>query len=287
MAIGCLGCGGSGGARTELEVMTFNVLCSFCNPDYDPWENRLAYFADIFERHDPDLIGLQELTYPEEVDQILALRPGYEAIYFLGEEAGPYGLVDYPDATILYRSARFRQRQSGFFWLSETPDVPWSAGWAEGLQFARIVDWAQLEERETGRLLLFVTTHFDNNSPNQEHSAPLLLERIGPMAGEAPAIVTGDFNSQPADPAYATLTSGEGFRLDDAFDIAARWSVASNRDPPPAYDHADCIDHIFYAGAGMAWQCPQWTVDTFVYGPDAKYPSDHFPVSARLVFESP
>jgi len=45
--------------------MTFNVLCSFCNlREFDPWSERLAYFGDIFARHDPDLIGLQELSPP-------------------------------------------------------------------------------------------------------------------------------------------------------------------------------------------------------------------------------
>jgi mRNA deadenylase 3'-5' endonuclease subunit Ccr4 len=60
------GCGDSDSAQPaapELTVMTFNVLCSFCNTrEYDPWAERLGYFGDIFARHDADLIGIQELT---------------------------------------------------------------------------------------------------------------------------------------------------------------------------------------------------------------------------------
>ena len=67
-----------------LNVMTFNVLCSVCNPsEYDPWDERLSYFADIFQRHDPDLIGVQELTpLAGEVDSLLAAAPGHGALFF-------------------------------------------------------------------------------------------------------------------------------------------------------------------------------------------------------------
>ena len=71
-----------------LTVMTFNVLCSFCDlRNFDPWSERLNDFEDIFARHDPDLIGLQELSPPPlnngmEVEQILAHAPGRAAVSF-------------------------------------------------------------------------------------------------------------------------------------------------------------------------------------------------------------
>jgi len=267
--------------------MTFNVLCSFCNDEYDPWEERLGYFADIFERHDPDLIGLQEMTWPEEVDQFLTLREGFEAVYFVGESEGPFGFKDYPDATILYRSGRFTLQDKGFFWLSTEPEEPWSTGWAEGLQFSRIVAWAIFEDAQSENMVFVVNTHFDNNTPNQEHSAPLLLERVAPHAGSMPVIVTGDFNSQPDDEAYEILTEGvdgAGFKLTNSFDLAADWSAITNQDPEPGYDFAECIDHIFVAGENTAWECSQWTVDQYVYGQEDEYPSDHRAISAVLEY---
>lgn len=283
------GCGDSSSpVRAELGVMTFNVLCSFCNADYAPWDERLAAFEDILARHDPDLIGLQELTWPEEVDDFLALRDGFQAIYFVGDEAGPFGLTDYPDATILYRIERFSLLEHGFYWLSATPDQAWATGWADGVQFARIVTWARFEDRRSGQPLLFVTTHFDNNSPNQEHSAPLLLERTTPWTGQGPVIVTGDFNSQPSDVAYQTLTEGAsagGFHLVNSFDYTDDWSISSDAEPPPDYDVDGRIDHIFTAGDGWQWRCPQWTVDMFRYGQVPQYPSDHFAIFARLEYQ--
>ena len=63
-------------------VMTFNVMCSICgSSDFDPWEKRLAYFGDIFERYDPDLVGIQELTpIGDEVAQVQAELSGHSAV---------------------------------------------------------------------------------------------------------------------------------------------------------------------------------------------------------------
>ncbi|HUT99983.1 MAG TPA: endonuclease/exonuclease/phosphatase family protein [Myxococcota bacterium] len=286
--VGVLACGsGDSAGRINVGVMTFNVLCSFCNDQYDPWEERLDYFADIMQRHDPDLLGLQELTWASEVDQFLAFMDGYEAAYFVGQTPGPLGQYEYPDAAILYRAARFELEENGFYWLSPTPDEPWSSGFSENLQLPRLVNWARLLEKNTGREIVFITTHFDNNSPSQELSAPLLLERTAPWADELPVIVTGDFNSQPADEAYHILTegvAGDVFHLTNAFDIVAEWSLDSNQDPAPDYDTTSRIDHIFTAGKDMTFDCSAWTADLHVYGQGEKYPSDHWPIAARLSF---
>ncbi|MBI2889882.1 MAG: endonuclease/exonuclease/phosphatase family protein [Nitrospirae bacterium] len=278
---GWAGCGAT--ERTvdsPIRVMTFNVLCSFCNlEDFDPWEERLAYFADILARHDPDLIGLQELMLASEVEQLRTLRPGYEAVFFHNEQ----GLKDYPDATILYRSSRYELLESGSYWLSPTPDEPWSVGFSKTAQLFRLVLWARLEDESQGRELFFVTTHFDNNAPSQDLSAPLLLERTAPMADRLPVVVTGDFNSQTFDPAYHVLVEGlpgSDFRFTDAYEIASERRIETNLDPPPPYDAVGRIDHIFLAG--HAWRSREWAVDMTTYGSRSRYPSDHFPVAAVL-----
>ncbi|MFH1531671.1 MAG: endonuclease/exonuclease/phosphatase family protein [Pseudomonadota bacterium] len=268
-------------APMTLRVMTFNVLCSFCGGDaYDPWSARLAYFEDLFARHDPDLVGLQELFTPDEVEALLTGTPGYEALFFEGIP-GPLMLDFYPDAAILYRADRFTVVESGFYWLSETPDEPWSAGWAES-NLPRLVAWVQLRQVEDGRELYFATTHFDNNPPNQDMSAPLFVERSRARAAELPVILTGDFNSQPVDPAYATLTADAGeLTLRNAFELSEVWLVDHNQAEEPAWDPSHRIDHIFVVGDG-SWRVPTWSVDLHVYGPERRYPSDHFAVVAEI-----
>jgi endonuclease/exonuclease/phosphatase family metal-dependent hydrolase len=286
------GCGASAEEPTgeppaeppPMTVMTYNIMCSLCGGEtYDPWEVRLPYFGDTFARHEPDLLGIQELTpIPGEVEQLLAQAPGFGAVYFAPDEQLPY-----PDAMIMYRQSRFDVLEHGDYWLSPTPDTPRSNGFAKP-QLPRLVVWARMRDRLADREFYFATTHFDNNSPSQAMSAPLVKERTAPFASQLPVIVVGDFNSQPRDEAFATLT-GEagGFRLVDTQSIAKSWSVVTNQTPPPAYDLAERIDHIFVAGTGVDWQAESWAVDTTLYGTKLLPASDHFAMIARLQMGSP
>jgi endonuclease/exonuclease/phosphatase family metal-dependent hydrolase len=294
LVVGLSGCGESDvqtntpptlGPPPSLKVMTFNVLCSFCDPhNFDPWAQRLDDFADIFARHDPDLIGLQELSPPPlsvgmEVDQILARAPGRAAIYFAPTPSTPY-----PDATILYRSSRFTVLEHGQYWLSPTPDQPLSTGFAAP-QLPRLVVWARLRDNARDREIYFATTHFDNNSPSQAKSAPLVQERTAPFVEREPVIVVGDFNSRPDSAAYQILTgdSSWGFVFQNAFDLT-HWHIVTNQVPEPAYDVNDRIDHIFLAGQGVTWSVQDWVADLTVYGAKQRYPSDHFPIVAEVTY---
>lgn len=262
------------GPPEPFSVMTFNVLCSFCGGgEYDPWGERLVYFRDMFERHEPDLIGLQELAFEDEVNQLLELRPGYAAVYYRVEESG----YAYPDAALLYRTDRFEELGRGVYWLSPTPDVPSSRGFSDEQVAPRLVVWAELRDRSSRRRLYVATTHFDNNPPCQERSAPLVLERTAPWASSMPVVVVGDFNSQPADPAYQTLVQGGsvGLPLGNAQELAAEWWVDSNLAPVPDYPLEDRIDHIFVAPAAARWTVSGWLVDLHVYGAQDRFPSDH------------
>lgn len=266
-------------APGPMVVMTFNILCSFCDDTYDPWEDRVGYISDTIARHDPDLVGLQELYTAEEVQQLLDLNPGYEALFYEDEA------MAYADATIWWRADRYEALESGFYWLSPAPDTPYSVGFSPP-QLPRLVAWVRLRELASDAELLFVDTHFDNNSPSQELSAPLLLERTEAQAGELPIVVVGDFNSKPDSTAYGILVNGVdggGLALTDAFESATEWSVDTNQRPAEPYDPAQRIDHVLVAGG--SWTVPWWVVDTWVYGDSQMHTSDHFAIAAELVFE--
>ena len=272
--------------ETTLRIMTYNVLCSFCDGTYEPWADRLPHFQDIFQRHEVDIIGTQELFISDEVAQILELLPDFKALYYIDDPNDGLDYLDaYPDETIFYRADRFEVVEHGVYWLSETPDEPWAGGWADS-SFWRLVGWAHFRQISDGREFVFVNTHFDNNVPNQENSAPLLLSRSEPWAETLPVIAVGDFNSKPDSPAYAILTEGvdgEGFSLVNAFDLAENWRVEHNQDAEPEYDPIHRIDHIFLAGP-VEWLVLDWVVDLTVYGPEDQYPSDHFPIAATITF---
>ena len=262
-----------------LRVMTFNVLCSLCgSEEFDPWEERLAYFGDIFARHDPDLIGIQELTpLAGEVEQILEQAPGRAALYFAPESGLPY-----PDATIVYRTERFEVLEHGEYWLSPTPDEPRSTGFADP-QLPRLLVWARLADLENDGELYFASTHFDNNVPSQELSAPLVKERTLPYL-DGPVVVVGDFNAKPPSPGYEILMTEalHGFAFVDTFDRAAEPGIVSNQEPVPSYDTGARIDHVLLAGTAAEWTVEAWAADLTVYGPSERYPSDHFPIAVKL-----
>jgi endonuclease/exonuclease/phosphatase family metal-dependent hydrolase len=275
----------------ELRVMTFNVMCSFCgdghfdDETYGDWAERLPELQEIIRSQNPDLVGLQELFYTraganqtDEVADLLGRSETYDALYYESRE-----VFDYPDATILYRKARFRPIEQGVFWLSPTPDEPFSTGFDPGGQLSRLVYWAVFEEIESGRTLAFTTTHFDNNTPSQELSAPLLLERTAGLAADHPLIVTGDFNADLSDPAYAILTGASGdatHSLRNTFDGVSEPSVVGDSS---AYAWDLRIDHIFVGGVGAeAVEVLDWTIDLSVYGAQARHASDHRAMAATL-----
>ena len=264
------GCGSDGGKKIELRVMTYNILVDLDNPDYDDWTERRAGIVDTIERHDPDLIGLQE-PVQGQVDDLLESCPQYSAVH---HRAG------FTDATILYRTARFSEGKMNIYWLSPTPEEEYSLGFGNILP--RMVIRVDLRDTAAGRSFYFITTHFDNTAPSQDLSAPLFLERTGPLAEKLPVVITGDFNSNLNSTAYAALTSSSGFKLQNAFDLAPQWSMDTNVDPRPDYDTDRRIDHIFLAGGDFA--CGRWVVDITTYPPNDRYPSDHFAMAADLRF---
>ena len=290
-ALVLVACGGAGEPGAEpppppapVEVMSFNVLCSFCGGrEYDPWGERVAYLADVLARHDPDLLGLQELSFPSDVEQLLPT--GYRAIWFSDQDEDGQAR-DFPDSTVFYRASRFEEREHGFFWLSPTPDEPFSTGLA-GPALPRVVVWVVLADLEHGGELTFATTHFDPNSPSQARSAPLFLERLEPLAAGRPLVVTGDFNSDPGTEAYRILVEGrgEGLALVDAWEEAAEREVVGREAGDPEYPAGERIDHVLYGGAGGAWETEAWRADLTRYGEERRLPSDHRALSARLVLQ--
>lgn len=273
--------GGFVGPLGPWRVMTFNIMCSSCAPEgFEGWEARVPYTGDTMRRHDPDLIGTQELFSGAEVAQIEAELPEHTSIWWAApnEES-----LDYADAVIFYRTSMFEEVEHGFYWLSPKPDTAYSTGFSTP-QLPRLVVWARLHAIAEDTDFIFATTHFDNNSPSQQLSAPLVLERTAGLASEVPVVMVGDYNSRPDTPAYAILTGTEGdapHPFVDTFVLAGDdWRQDSNLDPVPEYDPSLRIDHVFVAGA--SWQASDWVVDQWGYGATEHYTSDHFAISVQI-----
>lgn len=94
------------------------------------------------------------------------------------------------------------------------------------------------------------STHFDNNSPSQELSASLVMEKLQDKAGMMPMIVMGDFNSQNcSDPSFGPSShynNSEAYKIltgiifsqgvfDEMEEVQMICSLVKKSPPPPSF----------------------------------------------------
>ena len=118
--------------------------------------------------------------------------------------------------------------------------------------------------------------HLDHISqPSREKSVALLLERIGSRDPKAPAVVTGDFNAGESNAAAAAMRTvfADTFRLLHP-DTAEAGTFNGFK---PGQVGGDKIDFVFVEPGTEVL-----AAEIVRAARDGRYPSDHFPVSARI-----
>lgn len=252
----------------DLNIVTFNVLVELSQPKgVEAWKDRQGLCVQMLREADADLIGLQEPT-PRQVKYLVDELPGYEAIYYDEKKPG------YTDATLLFKKDTFELLERGHWWLSPTPDRV-SVGFGNALP--RILVWARLRHRASGREMYAFNTHFDNSQPSQERMAELCEKQFEPfLAKDLPMFFFGDFNTDQKRGDYPRLTS-RGWR--DSYLVSEHASDDGRDDNITTfYDSQKRIDHIFYHGDGI--EPSSWRR---LESPDpARLLSDHYPVQAKF-----
>ena len=172
----------------ELNVMTFNIRMDTPADGENRWEARIPIVKFYMETAAPDIAGMQEVLYNQLLD-ITDIMPGYGYVG-TGRDDGKTGGEYSP---VFYREERFNLVDQGQFWLSETPEIPGSRSWDAAI--TRIVTWAALEDKKSGKVIYVFNTHFDHRGVQaRRNSVELMSARIPEIAGDSPVIVTGDFN---------------------------------------------------------------------------------------------
>lgn len=265
----------SGGA--SFRVMSYNVRYAAAQDGEDSWDRRRELFFEPLERFQPDLVGFQEVLAVQR-DALMARLGGYAFRGVArddGQSKGEWSLIG-------YRQDRFTFIEGGDFWLSEQPDVPGSKSWDAALP--RLCTWVRLRDRVSGRVLVYANTHFDHRGVVARREASRMIsERISALAAGGPAILTGDLNLNEDSPAYALLVRPErasAIRWIDSFR-----EVHPARGPDEASFHGfkgtvkgSRIDFVFHTADFRATES---AIDRFSRA--GRYPSDHYPVTARLV----
>ncbi|MFB6229043.1 MAG: endonuclease/exonuclease/phosphatase family protein [Halobacteriales archaeon] len=253
----------------RFRAMSFNARVDQAGDGDDAWTHRKEAAASVIRLHDPAVVGCQELL----AHQLADLREALPAYEWIGEDRGA-GDRPGEHVAIGYRTDRFRRREHGTFWLSETPEVPGSLGWDAA--HPRIVTWLRLEDSVTGADLLHLNTHLDHRGERaRRRGASLLIERLEEIASGSPVLVTGDMNCRPGSTPYERLTE----RLEDAREV----STYGHHGPGDTFHGftgtpEERIDYILVDSLDArqhATLADRW---------DDRYPSDHFPVLAELAF---
>ncbi len=260
-----------------LKVVTLNIRFDNQGDSLNAWPNRADYVAEFLNREQPDIIGLQEVLW-HQYEYLTEEMKGYGSVA-AGRDDGQMNGEMCP---LFYRSDRYEMIESGTFWLSETPDMPGSKG--PGAALPRIVTWAHIKEKSSGRKMHFFNTHFSHISDSARRmSAMILSGAVRNIAGEGFYIVAGDFNLLPDSRAYEVLT-GEGtlwhvlydsYNLSDSLPQGPEYTYNGFSDKPGA----GRIDYIFVPAATKVL-----SHTTVVAKRGDLFISDHWPVVVKILW---
>lgn len=263
--------------REPLTVMSFNIRYGTAKDGENHWTARREMLFDVIREQNADLVGLQE-ALASQIDEIVAAVPTYAVVGVGRDDAARAG--EY--SAILFRKDRLQVAEAGTFWFSDTPSVPGSKSW--GNNITRICTWTRFVDRD-GRGFYHFNLHLDHQSqPSRERSAELLKQRIeGRAVTKEPVIVTGDFNVGESNPALLTLVGrGSG-------DSPAPFVDTFRVRHPDATAVGTFTGFKFGATGGDKIDYVLVQPGTEVMGADIvrtsrneRYPSDHFPVVAKV-----
>lgn len=268
-------------AQVSLDVMTFNIRTSNVDDGANAWPHRRHVVVETIARAAPDILGLQE-ALDEQIGYLQTMLPEYRWIGVDRGLNGGLGLSEY--TPIFYRYRELSPIASGNFWLTDTPDVPPPPRVEPRRRFrrprGRIVTWARFYHRASGREIYVFNTHLSLRQGTRQHaSAQLIADRVAALPAGSAVVVTGDFNASAGDTETWRIATGQGLR--DA------WFAADERQgppftsngfgPPPSHDEVWRIDWILVGGPLVVR-----TARTVLHDDGGRYPSDHYPVAARL-----
>lgn len=262
-------------APAEVDVMSFNIRYGTANDGANRWELRRQLLFDTIRTADPDVIGVQE-ALGGQIGEILDALPQYAALGVGRDDGKTRG--EY--AAILYRRDAYAVSDTGTFWFSDTPEVIASKSW--GNTITRICTWARLVDRQ-GRAFWVFNVHLDHQSqPSRERSTALLLERIRTRRlPDEPVIVTGDFNAGEQNAAITQLLRDAGSRAPLIDTFRAMQPDAKEVGTFTGFTIGQTTgDKIDYVLVTPGIEVVSAAIDRTTR--DGRYPSDHFPVTARV-----
>ena len=256
-------------APAGIKVISYNIRTGTAKDGPNAWEFRAPASARMIDDQKPDIFGLQE-SYLFQTSYLGQCFPRYKYIGVGRDNGKSKGEM----MAIFYNKKKIALKKWGTWWLSETPGEP-SKGWDAACY--RTATWALMKDKSSGRLFWYVNTHLDHKGKEAKAKGlSLIMDKIEEMNKDRnlPLILTGDFNMTTDNPAMEEVQA----RLKNARSTAA---VTDDFGSYNAWGrNSKIIDYIFYTGFSS---CTEFhTVNKPYLG--RTFISDHFPISAVLVF---
>ena len=276
--LGIAGVFAQGKARTtqkaDLRVMSFNIRLGVANDGENRWDLRKDLVVKTIREYNPDLLGLQEV-FPMQEEYLRKNFPEYS--YY-----GRSRLVDPKEGeacSVMFRKDRFVPIEKSTFWLSESPEEPGSKSWDSSLP--RIANMISLRDKLAGgKKLILINTHFDHRGKvAREEAAKIIKGRVNGFTKGSRVVITGDFNSGEGSKPYKSLVGGnvlDTFRKvhPERTEEESTFTAWNGRLIGNRIDWVLCSSNFRVSSAEINRT-----------NENGRYPSDHYPVTARLKYK--
>ncbi|KXI28193.1 endonuclease/exonuclease/phosphatase family protein [Paraglaciecola hydrolytica] len=256
---------------SQLKVESFNIRLDTSHDGINAWPHRQQWVLNHLNQTQPDVVGMQEVLV-HQLDWLAEHLPDY-AFIGVGRNDGKRGGEFVP---LLYNTRTLTQLDSGYFWLSETPNVPGSIGWLAKLP--RIVTWAKFTHHN--KVFFVFNAHFSHVSDlARQKSAEFLVRYIPTIAGDSPVILLGDLNTLDSELAYTSIVADAKLQFIDTALVNGHQPASTFNGFGNATEHKR-IDYIFVS---KGLRSSHYTTHEDRDG--ERYISDHYPISTLVGFK--
>ena len=267
------------------------------------WSNSAVAVAEAIKSMDCDVLGIQEVC-----DSIWGNKGDKDIRRLVSERGMDYEWILYPntdkgisyDVAIAYKPALLDTLATGILWTGGHPEKPKTKS-GEPKHVCKPLVWARFRDKTSGREFYFLNTHTvvptkykDNKWPKNRGNI-LNLQQIR-LCGEAlvpedvPSILVGDLNVSHKSADWKNISEGRWedvytrFYEDGFLDFDDReWGTQNTKDEEAWTKWHP--DHIMLSG----FKATDFMVvrDKFPTTDGTHhYPSDHFPIVAKVKFDS-